>query len=133
MVVTTGELTTVVVLMPGAVYVVVLELNGISPSPSRVDRLAVGRSASGSVKPVTIPSSALVVVVIVGDLLVNDAGIRGTGGGVHAPSPLEPFLPGSGERALASDGRTRGLINSGDELVSKPVWVAEGDLGLRRP
>lgn len=108
-----GGVTVVVVVTPGAEMVVILGFGGV-PVPLRVGVARPSRSTT----PVTAPTSGLAEVVMVGDFVVYDAGMGGTGGGVQGSLFFKVFLSGSGDRTLV-DGRSLEFTRSGEEFISK--------------
>jgi hypothetical protein len=56
---------------------------------------------------------------MIGEFVVYDAGMGGTGGGVQGSLFFRIFFSGSGDITLV-DGRSLELTRSGDEFISKP-------------
>jgi len=109
-----GGVIVVVVVTPGTEMVVLLGFGVV------LVRLGVRAARpSGSTTPVTAPTFGLVVVVMVGDFVVYDVGMGGTGGGAQGSLFFRIFFSGSGEITLVDD-RTLELTRSGDEFISNP-------------
>lgn len=126
-----GGVTTVVVVVPSLTIV-----DDLAPEvvlAAAKDTASEGMLGSTSMISVMAAPSEPDVVIIVGVIVVNDAGIAGTGGGTQLLSFVTTLSPRSTGRGFVSTFRDFVTCKFDGLLFSKPVWVIIGDLDFLRP